>query len=103
MNFLVTGGSRGLGRQLVLDLVASGHNVAFTYRSDTKAASTVRMETKDLASEQEVRAFCLDRCDAAAVDRVTAEIIDVMDTVEVLVNNAAINRNGLVINLEDES
>ncbi|HQZ14988.1 MAG TPA: SDR family NAD(P)-dependent oxidoreductase, partial [Acidimicrobiia bacterium] len=45
---LVTGGSRGIGRECVIELTKAGHNVAFSYSSDVDGAN----ETIKLASQE---------------------------------------------------
>jgi NAD(P)-dependent dehydrogenase (short-subunit alcohol dehydrogenase family) len=102
MNFFVTGGSRGLGRQLVMDIVAAGHSVAFTYRSDPDAASSVEAAAKALAPDCRCLAFHLDQREVDEVDDVSARVIDEMGTIDALVCNAGINRRELLVSLSDE-
>lgn len=102
MNFVVTGGSRGLGRQLVLDLVTAGHNVAFTYLSASAAAAEVTHEARASSDGQLCQGFQLDQRDASAVEEVAERIVDALGGVDVLVNSAAIFRNGLIMSISDD-
>ncbi|TXN17238.1 SDR family oxidoreductase [Methylobacterium sp. WL122] len=102
MKYLVTGGSRGLGRRLVLDLIAGGHSVAFTFLSDEAAAEEVQSEGRRLGPSVACYAIKLDQRDPAMVEDVCSQIIDKFGGVDVLVNNAGINRNGLAVAVTDE-
>ena len=46
MNTFVTGGSRGVGRAIVLKMIAEGYGCAFTYVKDEKAAEETRSQAK---------------------------------------------------------
>jgi 3-oxoacyl-[acyl-carrier protein] reductase len=102
MTFLITGGSRGIGKAIVLDAVKAGHNVAFTYTTKPDLAREVEAEAKRLAPSVQVKAYELDVRKSAMVD----EVVDQIDTdfggIEVLVNNAGINRPGMAMSMSDE-
>jgi len=102
MNFLITGGSGGLGRALVLDALERGHNVAFTYHSNAELAAAVSADGTRIAGAGICRSYLLDQRDAAAVDSVCSQVIDDFDEVHVLVNNAAVQRTRVAIAVEDE-
>ena len=101
MVYFITGGSRGIGRGLVLAAARAGHDVAFTYRSNREAADAVVEEARALGAAR-VGAWALDVCDPAAVETVCDEIVDEFDTVHVVINNAGISRDGLIFTMEDE-
>lgn len=101
MNFLITGGTRGLGRALVLDALEKGHNVAFTYRSNAERAAAVSAEAARIAGAGVCRGYLLDQRDPAAVDSVCSQIMDEFDEIHVLVNNAAITSITLAISVDD--
>ncbi len=98
---LVTGGSRGIGRACAVALAAAGHRVAVVYGSDDAGAA----ETVWLAQEAggEAMAVRADVADAAAVDAAFGEVEKAFDArVEVLVANAGVNRDGLVLRMSDD-
>jgi len=101
MNFIITGGSRGLGRQLVLDMIGAGHDVAFTFRADQAAAHETQALAGAISGERKCQGFQLDQRDPAAVDTVCDAVLDEFDDIQVLVNNAGINRNGLAVSVSD--
>lgn len=102
MVFFVTGGSRGIGAAIVLDAVQAGHDVAFTYRGGADAAKKVEEQAKALAPDRKVKSYQLDVKSSADVERVADMVLDDFDTVHVVVPNAGININNLVVRMTDE-
>jgi 3-oxoacyl-[acyl-carrier protein] reductase len=102
MAFLVTGGSRGIGRAIVLDAARSGHDVAFTYATQPDLAAEVVSIAKSESPDSKVKAYKLDVRDSARVDAIVEEITDEFENVDVLINNAGINRPGLAMSMSDE-
>ena len=83
----VTGGSRGIGRAIVLALVKAGADVWFTYASNDAAAR----ETCAEAGLGDDRAIKADVRDRAAVKAAFAKVETAADCLDILVNNAGIN------------
>jgi 3-oxoacyl-[acyl-carrier protein] reductase len=96
----VTGGSRGIGRATVLALARAGHPVGFCYSSDAAGAAETR-ELVEQAGSKAV-AVCADVADADAVDAAFREVESAFGPVTILVNNAGITRDGLVVRMSDE-
>ena len=97
---LVTGGSRGIGRAVAHTLAAAGHQVFLTYVSKPEdAEQTVRAITE---RGGRARAFRMDVGDSDAVSAFFRD--EVRDKVElaVLVNNAGITKDGLMLRMKDE-
>lgn len=93
---LVTGGGRGIGRAISLELAGCGYQVVVNYKSGQSAASeTVEMIR---ASGGEAEAACFDVTDADAVEKAVAEIVSGSD-IGVLVNNAGIAADGLFVRM----
>ncbi len=85
----VTGGSRGIGRVICLELARADARVAFLYRSDTSAAEKTRDEL--LAMGAETLFFKADVRDREALRRAYAEVKEKWGLLDALVNNAGIN------------
>jgi 3-oxoacyl-[acyl-carrier protein] reductase len=99
-NALVTGGARGIGRAIVDALARSGANVAFTYRSSTEEAETLRLQVEALG----VSALALqsDAGDFGAAEETVQTVIETWATLDVLVNNAGITRDGLLLRTRED-
>ncbi len=102
MKFFITGGSRGLGKAIVLQAVEEGHDVAFTYISNKKAANDVLAEAKDIRSESKINSYQLNVSKSVQVEEVVSQILDDFEYIDVLVNNAGVTRDNLVASMTDE-
>ena len=97
---VVTGGSRGIGRTIALTLAEAGYQIFFTYVSRPEAAEAVVAEIE--AAGGSARAFCVDSADADQVAAFFADEVKGKVDLAVLVNNAGITRDGLVLRMKDE-
>jgi 3-oxoacyl-[acyl-carrier protein] reductase len=95
----VTGGSRGIGRETVLALARAGHPVGFCYSSDTDGANETRAAVEQAGGK--AVAVCANVADADAVDGAFGEIESAFGPVTLLVNNAGITRDGLLVRMSD--
>jgi len=95
---LVTGGSRGIGRACVLEFARRGAVVAFTYYTGNQAeAEEVAKQAGPLAS-----AWPLDVVDTQACGQLVEALVKKHERLDVLVNNAGIAIDGLVMRFRDE-
>ncbi|TDU32692.1 3-oxoacyl-[acyl-carrier protein] reductase [Panacagrimonas perspica] len=85
---LITGGSRGIGRDAAVALAREGVSVAITYRGQREAAETVRAEVEALG--QRCVVLQLDVRDGAAIKNVVVEAERALGAIDILVNNAGI-------------
>lgn len=99
---LVTGGSRGIGRAVCLELSAAGYAVLINCRANLEAASEVEAEMRARGGVAEVIPF--DVADSAAVDAALEawEARHPEDAIEVLVNNAGIRQDAMMIFMQDK-
>ncbi len=98
----VTGGSRGIGRAIVLRLVGDGIPTAFTYVGNEAAMRETQAMARELGPAVVVRAYRLDVKDSAQVEQVAEQAIEEFGTVGVVVNNAGILRNNMAAMMSDE-
>lgn len=93
---LITGGSRGIGSELVRAFSKNGYNVAFTFRSSKDEAEKLACETGALAIAADSRS-------EAEVISAVDKVIDAYGRIDCLVNNAAISSFSLFtdISLDD--
>lgn len=97
---LITGASRGIGRGIALKFAEHGANIAFTYLSSIE---------KGLALEKELEAFGIkakgyqsDAADFKAAEELVNAVISDFGTVDVLVNNAGITRDTLLMRMSEQ-
>lgn len=95
---LVTGGSRGIGRAIVRRLVSLGAKVAFSYVQHSEAAESLLAE---LGQGQSVVAYRADVAEPAAVDSLVKATVEAFGRIDLLVNNAGITADNLVIRMSD--
>lgn len=96
---LVTGGSRGIGRAVCLELARQGARVAVNYAGNAAAAEETVKACQDLGAE----AFAIqaDVADAAACDAMVKEVLSRFGRVDILVNNAGVTRDGLMLTMKE--
>lgn len=97
---LVTGGSRGIGAAIARRLGAEGARVAVNYAGSEDAAAKVCATLRESGSEAE--AFQADISDPDACKRLVDAVIERFGTIDVLVNNAGITRDGLIVRMSSE-
>ena len=90
---LVTGGSRGIGRAIVLRMAQSGARIAFTYATRADAARDTEAEARE-AGAADVAFFPCDMADATAVTELPNRVHNRWGRLDMLVNNAGLTRDG---------
>ena len=99
-NVIVTGATRGIGREIALTLAQNEANIAMNYRN-------LNSEVEDLINE--IKSFGVDalaiKCDVSIteeVDNFVKEVKSHYNTIDVLVNNAGITKDGLILRMKEE-
>lgn len=99
LNALVTGASRGIGRGIALELARSGANVAFTYLSSPDKAAALEEELRALGAN--AKGYQSDASDFKAADQLIADVVKDFGSLEVVVNNAGITRDNLLMRMTE--
>lgn len=97
---LVTGGSRGIGRAIALELGRLGATVVINYQSSADAANAVLEEIK--ASGGDGMTMQADVSDAEQVDALFKAVVQAYGKVDILVNNAGTTRDNVIMLLKPE-
>ncbi len=97
---LVTGGSRGIGEAIVRRLAADGFHVVFTYNSSSAAAEKICADLQEAG--QKAEAVKADIADAGEVQNLIDETIKRGGRLDVLVNNAGITRDTLLMRMSED-
>jgi len=97
---VVTGGSRGIGRAIVLRLAQQGADIAFSYRSGGTAVDEVVEAVGALG--RDARAVQADAADQEAANRLVESALEAFGRIDILVNNAGITRDDLIMRMKPE-
>ncbi|WP_096269918.1 3-oxoacyl-[acyl-carrier-protein] reductase [Paucisalibacillus globulus] len=96
---IVTGGSRGIGRSIALELAKNGANIVVNYAGSEAKAQSVVEEIEKLG----VKAFKVqaDVADEQQVKEMVKATVDTFGSVDILVNNAGITRDNLLMRMKE--
>ncbi|GGE16604.1 beta-ketoacyl-ACP reductase [Marinithermofilum abyssi] len=97
---MVTGGSRGIGRAVSLELAEAGADVAVVYAGNRDAAEDVVNRIQDLG--RKAVAIQANVSDAEQVDAAVKQVVSEFGRVDILVNNAGITRDMLLMRMKEE-
>jgi 3-oxoacyl-[acyl-carrier protein] reductase len=97
---LVTGGSRGIGRAIVLELARRGASVVVNYNKSSDAADAVVKEINDAGGKAAV--FQADVADTAAAQALVKFCVDTFGDLHILVNNAGITRDTVIMMMSED-
>lgn len=99
-NAIITGGGRGIGREIAITLAKNGANIAINYRTYSEDLEKLVSELEsynvkvvtykcDVINEEEVEAFI-------------KEVKDKLNSIDILVNNAGITKDGLILRMSEK-
>jgi 3-oxoacyl-[acyl-carrier protein] reductase len=98
---LVTGASRGIGRQVALDLAATGRHVFVNYVKNEAAAKETLSAIEEAGGSGEI--ICFDVADQAQAEAGVKAILEKHKKIEILVNNAGITDDMLMVWMKHEN
>jgi 3-oxoacyl-[acyl-carrier protein] reductase len=97
---LVTGASRGIGRGMAIKLAQHGAHVAFTFLSSPDKAAALENELK--ATGIKAKGYQSDAADFKQAEQLINDILAEFGSLDVVVNNAGITRDGLLMRMSEE-
>ncbi|PHO06665.1 3-oxoacyl-[acyl-carrier-protein] reductase [Thermoanaerobacterium thermosaccharolyticum] len=97
---LVTGGGRGIGKAIALKLAEDGYNVVINYSKSSKDADDTVLEAKKFGAD--AYAIKCDISDYREVEKMIDSIIEKYGHIDVVVNNAGITRDNLILRMSEE-
>ena len=97
---LITGASRGIGRGIALKFAEHGANIAFTYLSSVEKGEALEKELEAFGIK--VKGYRSDAADFKAAEELVNAVITDFGTVDVLVNNAGITRDTLLMRMNEQ-
>ena len=97
---LITGASRGIGRGIALKFAEQGANVAFTYLSSVEKGQELEKELETFGIK--AKGYRSDAADFKAAEELVNSVITDFGTVDVLVNNAGITRDTLLMRMSEQ-
>lgn len=98
---LVTGATRGIGKGIALKLAENGADVAFTFVSSPDKAKEVEKEIA--AFGVKAMGFQSNAADYAAAEKLIADVNENFKSIDIVVNNAGITRDGLLMRMSEEN
>ncbi len=98
---LVTGGSRGIGEAIVRKFAEHGADVAFTYLSSEERAKNVESALKEMGSN--AKAYKSDASSFSQAEDLIKSVLEDYGKLDVLVNNAGITRDNLMLRMTEEA
>ena len=97
---IITGGSRGIGRGIAKIFAQQGANVAFTYSSSVTEANQLEEELKTFGVK--VKGYQSNAADFNQCEQLVEEVVKDFGTVDILINNAGITKDTLLMRMSEE-
>ena len=97
---IITGASRGIGKGIAEVFAKQGANIAFTYRSSDEKAKALEDELS--ANGCKVKGYKSDASNFEAAQQLAADVLEEFGSIDVLVNNAGITKDGLLMRMSED-
>ncbi len=97
---LVTGGSRGIGRAIVIELAKAGADVAINYSGNESMAQEAAREVEALGRQSAV--IQANVADSDSVAKMVKHVVDKFGRLDILINNAGIAKDNLLMRMKEE-
>lgn len=97
---LVTGASKGIGRKIAEKFAEQGANVAFTYLSSVEKGQALEQELQSAGTK--VKGYRSDASKFDEADKLISDIVADFGTIDIVVNNAGITKDGLLMRMSEQ-
>ena len=97
---IITGATRGIGRGIAQTFARNGCNVAFTFSSSAEAAQSLEKELNKLGVK--AKSYQSNAADFGEAKTLVDKVLEEFDSVDVLVNNAGITKDNLLMRISEE-
>jgi len=99
-NAIITGATRGIGRGIAVEFAKQGANVAFTYSSSVDAANALETELNALGIK--AKGYQSNAAEFDTAQELAKEILKEFGSIDVLVNNAGITKDNLLMRISED-
>ncbi|NJB84000.1 3-oxoacyl-[acyl-carrier-protein] reductase [Wenyingzhuangia aestuarii] len=97
---IITGATRGIGKGIALEFAKQGANVAFTYSSSVEAANALEAELAAMGVK--AKGYQSNAADFDAAQALAADVLKEFGTIDVLINNAGITKDNLLMRISED-
>ena len=97
---IITGATRGIGRGIALEFAKQGANVAFTYSSSVDAANTLEIELNAIGIK--AKGYQSNAAEFETAQELAKDILEEFGSIDVLVNNAGITKDNLLMRISED-
>ncbi|MBE0422767.1 MAG: 3-oxoacyl-[acyl-carrier-protein] reductase [Lutibacter sp.] len=97
---LITGATRGIGKGIAQTFAKQGANVAFTYSSSAEAAEALEKELMSFGIK--AKGYQSNAANYEAAQELVAEVVKEFGTIDILINNAGITKDNLLMRISEE-
>jgi 3-oxoacyl-[acyl-carrier protein] reductase len=98
---LVTGASKGIGRKIAEKFAEQGANVAFTYLSSVEKGQALETELQSFGTK--IKGYRSDASKFDEAEKLISDIVADFGTLDIVVNNAGITKDGLLMRMSEEN
>jgi 3-oxoacyl-[acyl-carrier protein] reductase len=98
---LITGASKGIGRKIAEKFAEHGANVAFTYLSSVEKGEALEQELQSFGTK--VKGYRSDASKFSEAEQLISDVAAEFGTIDIVVNNAGITKDGLLMRMSEEN